>query len=440
MTDNRSSSTTTSSEKHLKNMAQLAGTPSGEWILFPFIEGMIALSTETGGILERIKQKYQLTEYITILFEKYYHRLKPVGGSYAGAKQAPRTRANEASSSAPPPDDITGDSNLVEVLKDIALEKALDDRGKQELNESAAYFKLILEKALDDSSFGLRRNADKFMSFQPSGMSNAYEILDEIISELRPLEIIIMGPDIALTLEYAHATRFGSGLRIDEITQWRDSLFRSFRSSTPTATMSDSLLMERRPHLQQLVYFSTPSYEARLKLRAAGGDSTFHAVRTEVLPLINRIINTPAMTGLQISNAIRPVLKMYPATNMKTMQWLHSKTPTPRNTTLPPQAHAARRDLSPDNDPHDAQQHRRAHTARFNAAATPSPSPSHDRNRNQAPRRDPGNRDKAGVKRQGDMNNCVCNNCGKTGHWARYCPDKHQHAGRQLNNKPRGAN
>lgn len=187
--------------KHLKSISQLVGTTYGEWGIFAFIEGMVLASTEPQGILEKIKSKYQLTEYITLIFEQYYSKLKPIGGSFAGAKlPRPETRAQDASGSAPPPlvDDPTGDSNLPEVLKDISISKALDDRGKQELNEAAAYFKLILEKALDDPFVGLRKNADKFMSFQSSGMNNAYQIMDEIMSELRPLEILAMGPDLTL--------------------------------------------------------------------------------------------------------------------------------------------------------------------------------------------------------------------------------------------------
>ena len=51
--------------KHLRNMAHLVGTPFGEWIISTFLEGMIQNSNERGGILEKVKQKYQLAEYIT---------------------------------------------------------------------------------------------------------------------------------------------------------------------------------------------------------------------------------------------------------------------------------------------------------------------------------------------------------------------------------------
>ena len=350
--------------KHLKGLAQLVGTIHGEWSIFTFIEGMVLMSTEPQGILEKVKQKYQLTEYITLIFEQYYTKLKPLGGSFAGAKRpitTTSTRAADASGSSPRlEDDPTGDSNMTQVLKDIALDKILDDRGKQELNEAAAYFKLILEKALDDPFVGLRRNADKFMSFQPSGMSNAYEILDEIISELRPLEIIIMGPDVLLAQEFTHSTRFAPGLRIDEIMTWRDTLQKSFRSSTPTSTMSDTLLMERKPHLQHLTYLTSKNFEFRLKSRP-GGESVFHAVRTEILPLITKIATTPRMTATEILTAMRPVLKMYPGTNLKTSQWVnqgaggagnkqrnghhpqaHAAQSSPSNTDTPGRAFAAR--------------------------------------------------------------------------------------------------
>lgn len=410
----------TSATKHLRSLATIVGTAFGEWTLFLFIEAMITSSTEGGGILEKIKAKYQLTEYITSIFEYYYTRLKPYGGSYAGAKSPAPGSATRASSSTAEPqeqvDDPQGDSNLQEVLKDIAKENSLDDRGTQILNEAASYFKLILEKALDDPIYGLRRNADKFHSFQPS-MSDAYQILDEIMSELRPLEIIIMGPESMLLLEYSHATRHGASLRVDEIMQWRDILFKAFRSSTPSTVMNDTLLMERRPHLQQLVYLTSTSFEFRLKTRVTSGDTTFHAARAEIQPLINKIVNTPRMTAAQIVSAFRPTLKLYSATNIKTIGWA---TPSHQNTFRPrgaaqQQAHAtqARPTISDGGSPH--QPH--ANATRFANA-----------NIDGVMNGDRPNKPNSGAKPpfiknnrppyKPNKSNSTCKACGKIGHWA----------------------
>lgn len=411
----------TSATRHLRSLAAIVGTAFGEWTLFLFIEAMITSSTEGGGILEKIKAKYQLTEYITSIFEHYYSRLKPFGGSYAGAKAPVPGSATRASTSAEPQelqDDPQGDSNLQEVLKDIAKENGLDDRGNQILNEAASYFKLILEKALDDPIYGLRRNADKFHSFQPS-MSDAYQILDEIMSELRPLEIIIMGPEAMLLLEYSHATRHGASLRVDEIMQWRDTLLKAFRSSTPATTMSDTLLMERRPHLQQLVYLTSTSFEFRLRTRVTSGDTTFHAARAEIQPLINKIVNTPRMTAVQIVNAFRPTLKLYSATNIKTVGWAtqgYQGALKPRGPNHH-QAYAtlARTTSGDNNSPHHAHQpHANAtrfaasnidginadKSIKFNSGAKP-PSTKHNR-----PPYKP------------NKTHSTCKACGKTGHWA----------------------
>ena len=82
--------------KHLRNMAQLFGTPFGEWIIFTFLEGMIQNSNERGGILEKVKQKFvpaRRVHHRTMMYKEYYAHLKPVGGSYAGATRQIPERA-----------------------------------------------------------------------------------------------------------------------------------------------------------------------------------------------------------------------------------------------------------------------------------------------------------------------------------------------------------
>ena len=108
--------------------------------------------------------------------------------------------------------------------------------------------------------------------------------------------------------------------------------------------MSDSLLMDRRPHLQHLAYLTSPSFEFRLKTRQAHGNTTFHAARSEIQPIINRAILNKSMTGDQIAAELRPILKLHPGTNLKTIIW-HSSAPRNRDNT-PHQGNTAR----PSND------------------------------------------------------------------------------------------
>lgn len=359
--------------RQLRHIASHIGTVYGEWMIFLFIQGMIEVSTEGGGILDKVKSKYQISDYISTLLKEYYSRLKPFGGSFAGAKTAPAGRPSRSSSTPPEEsemvDDPQGDSDLAEVIKDITKREGLDDKAKLELTEAGRMFKLILEKALDDPHVGLRRNADKFVSFHITGLTDAYKVMDEIMGELQPLEVLMQGPDITLALEYTHSTRSSVSLRIDEIMQWRDTLNKSFRSSTPTTTMSDSLISERRPYLMQLSYLASPNLERRLKLKSPS-DSTHHAVRTEVQPLMTKVVTTPTMTTTQIAALIRPTLKMHSNANLKTETW--GPGPKQPNKSRTPQAHATKtgggKGGSGENQPHYAGHANAARFAAGNAA------------------------------------------------------------------------
>lgn len=358
--------------RQLRNIASHIGTVYGEWMIFLFIQGMIETSTEGGGILDKVKSKYQIADYITTLLKEYFTRLKPFGGSFAGSKIASPARPTRASTSSPPDesegmvDNPQGDSDLTEVIKDIIKKEGLDDKAKLELTEAGRMFKLILEKALDDPHVGLRKNADKFVSFHITGLTDAYKVLDEIMGELQPLEVLIQGPEITLSLEYTHSTRSNVSLRIDEIMQWREILNKSFRSSTPTTVMSDSLISERRPYLMQLSYLVSPNLERRLKLKSPN-DNTHHAVRTEVQPLITKVITSPELTAPQIAALVRPTLKMHSSANLKTETWGPKQTHKLRN----PQAHITRsgggRGNSEDSEYHHYTRH--ANAARFAAGS-----------------------------------------------------------------------
>lgn len=424
--------------KHLISLATLVGTLHGEFLLFAFIEGMIKTASEPGGILDKVKNKYQITEYMESILKTYYQKLKPVGGSYAGARIAGReTRSNDESSSSNP-EDPTCKSNLAEVIKAVVTDSNLDDKVKQELNESAAYLRLILEKSLGDPILGLRKHADKFMSFQPTGMDDAFEILDEMMQELRPLEILIQGPDQLLILEYTHSSSHNASLRVDEIAGWRDTLLRSFRSSTPTTTMNDTVLLDRRIHLLQLAYMTTPSFESRLRLlnKQHGGNTTYHAIRTEVQPIINRIINSPRMTGTQILDLTRPILKMYSGANIKTMRWTdhHQRTNNGNNrpfypTKRSPQAHTVR--ATEDGRPHQD-------TKRDDHHARPARhDPRHGKSRSESYANDADPKTvgwNTHTKKKGhnfhnshrfrNKESNPCHLCGEPGHWASDCPRK----------------
>ena len=117
----------------------MVGTTYGQWAIFMLIEDVITHSTEGDGILSKEKIKYKISDHILDIYRRYYSRLKPVGGSYAGAKKpAPTPGANtRASTSTTPPapelvEDTTGDSDLQQLIKDITSESRLETAEKRE--------------------------------------------------------------------------------------------------------------------------------------------------------------------------------------------------------------------------------------------------------------------------------------------------------------------
>lgn len=298
---------------YLRELARAVNTTFGEWFILMHIEGMIKLSTESGGKLSQDKHKFKLQDFILAIYKEYYTHLKPVGGSFAGAvrdRPGVNTRADDGLELDP-----TGEANLTRVLDTIADEKNLSDNDVQELHRAARFFKIIIIEALDNKVVGLRANTGKFESFHPSGMLDAYKILDEMLSELRPLEILMMGPCIALTLEYTHCTRVAPNVRTDEIRSWDDTLLASFRSSTPEDTMSWERLLDRRSALQQLVYLTSKDFEGRVKNTRS---TNFHSVQNRVLPIIHEVVTEPELTSSAIADLMRPILQTCPGANIKT--------------------------------------------------------------------------------------------------------------------------
>lgn len=396
-----------SRSKHFRALASMVGTTYGQWAIFMLIEDVITHSTEGDGILSKEKIKYKISDHILDIYRRYYSRLKPVGGSYAGAKKpAPTPGANtRASTSTTPPaaelvEDTTGDSDLQQLIKDITSESRLDERDAQTVHTAAAYFKLILEKVLEDPVYGLRRNANKFHSFQ-AGNRDALQIMDDIMQELHPLEILIVGPEVTMIQEFTHSTSHAAALRVDDITRWQNILFNSFRSSTSTADMSDRLLMDRRPHLRHLAYLTSTSFEHRLKTRHTNGNTTFHAARSEVQAVINKIILNKTMTGEQITAELRPILKLHPGTNLRTINWRSS---APRGKDTPIRANTTRVTT----DGHEA------NVSRFSVDDATTDDKRKD---SRSPHHRKGPKSHPAQSRRVNKSGTTCKDCGQEGHW-----------------------
>lgn len=414
--------------KHFRALASMVGTTFGQWAIFMLIEEVITHATEGDGILSKEKIKYKISDYIILIFKNYYSHLKPIGGSFAGAKKpapaiaapnagpASSTRQNTSTTQQDTVVDTTGDSDLQQLIKDIVADNNLDDRDAQTVHSAASYFKLILEKILEDPIYGLRRNANKFHSFHV-GNRDAFQILDDVMQELHPLEILIVGPDVTMLQEFSHATTHAASLRIDDIARWRSTLRASFRSSTTTAEMSDSLLMDRQPHLQHLAYLTSLSFEFRLKTRQPSGSTTYHAARGDIQPIINRAILDKTMTGETIAAELRPILKLHPGTNMKTLNW-RSSTPRDNHNNTVPHAHSAR---AGSEQASDGNRQHQAHVSRF-SLNDGSDKPT-DKRRDPHSHQPPQTRHRpkshpAQARPRPNKAGTKCHDCGQEGHWA----------------------
>lgn len=417
--------------KHFRALANMVGTTFGQWAIFPLVEEVITHSTEGEGILSKDKIRYKISDYMLDLYRRYLSQLKPIGGSFAGAKRpsTSSTAATRASTSASAAqdlvDDPTGDSNLQQVIKDLIAEQRLDEREAQTVHSAAAYFKLILEKILEDPVFGLRRNANKFHSFQVSNR-DAFQIMDDILQELHPLEILMTGPEVTMLQEFNHATSTSASLRIDDIAKWRDVLHKTFRTSTTRTDMSDSQLMDRRPHLQHLVYLTSPSFEHRLRTRNTNGNTIFHAARSEVQAIINMVVMNKNLTGSQIVAELRPILKLHSGTNLTTINWRGLASRGRDHSAHHIDAHrSVHEDTNSDHRRH-------ANVSRFSrnddetkahrehrADQRPRPHRQDRRQPRSHPAQSQGN-PKAGTR---------CRDCGQEGHWARdpECPHSKDH-------------
>ena len=341
--------------KQLKAMATSVGLWESEWKVFPFLlEYIKTLSMEEGGLLHREKQKFRLRDYLKFFIHEYINGLRYNGGSAAGLPPpdahptggAPQTgpsastrsnaaaAATEAAQAAAQTAAIIGASSsqqappaasLKGVIDQIINANDLDEAAATHVEDAARLLKGVLEKALDDPTCGLRRFSGRFRSIRVESLEDGYRVLDLMVRELLPLEILLQGPEIAITMEVVHATESEASMSFAEILAWREMFTTAFESSLPTQHQRSNIIYERSAVLKQIAYFT--GHGSRFTHRCLGprtfGPSTMEAVtiKDRARTIAINVCSNLRTTCAEIDDLIRTIIQDHPGAAIDLVPW-----------------------------------------------------------------------------------------------------------------------